>query len=167
MRGELPEGWDADVPLFPPDAKGIATRVASGKVMNALAPKIPTLIGGSADLNPSTNTALKGLGDFQSPQLKATDPQGSVGGGWGYGGRNLHFGVREHAMGAILNGIAAHEGLIPFGSTFMIFSDYLRPSIRLAALMQLHQGRVVHVGRAFQIAAEVNQSGAPRSTPAA
>lgn len=106
--------------------------------MNALAPKIPTLIGGSADLNPSTNTALKGLGDFQSPQLKATDPQGSVGGGWGYGGRNLHFGVREHAMGAILNGIAAHEGLIPFGSTFMIFSDYLRPSIRLAALMQLH-----------------------------
>jgi transketolase len=138
MRGELPEGWNADVPLFPPDAKGIATRVASGKVMNALAPKIPTLLGGSADLNPSTNTALKGLGDFQSPQRKATDPQGSVGGGWGYGGRNLHFGVREHAMGAIINGIAAHEGLIPFGSTFMIFSDYLRPSIRLAALMQLH-----------------------------
>ena len=138
MRGELPEGWNADVPLFPPDAKGLATRVASGKVMNALAPKIPTLIGGSADLNPSTNTALKGLGDFQSPHLKAADPQGSVGGGWGYGGRNLHFGVREHAMGAIINGIAAHEGLIPFGSTFMIFSDYLRPSIRLAALMQLH-----------------------------
>jgi len=138
MRGELPEGWNADVPLFPPDAKGIATRVASGKVMNAIAPKIPTLIGGSADLNPSTNTALKGMGDFQSPQLKATDPQGSVGGGWGYGGRNLHFGVREHAMGAIINGIAAHEGLIPFGSTFLIFSDYLRPSIRLAALMQLH-----------------------------
>jgi transketolase len=138
MRGELPEGWNADVPLFPPDAKGIATRVASGKVMNAIAPKIPTLIGGSADLNPSTNTALKGMGDFQSPQLKATDPQGSIGGGWGYGGRNLHFGVREHAMGAIINGIAAHEGLIPFGSTFLIFSDYLRPSIRLAALMQLH-----------------------------
>jgi transketolase len=138
MRGELPQGWNADVPLFPPDPKGMATRVASGKVMNALAPKIPTLIGGSADLNPSTNTALKGMGDFQSPHFKATDPQGSVGGGWGYGGRNIHFGVREHAMGAIINGIAAHEGMIPFGSTFMIFSDYLRPSIRLAALMQLH-----------------------------
>jgi len=106
--------------------------------MNAIVPKVPTLIGGSADLNPSTNTALKGMGDFQSPQIKAADPQGSVGGGWGYGGRNLHFGVREHAMGAIVNGIAAHKGLIPFGSTFLIFSDYLRPSIRLAALMGLH-----------------------------
>jgi transketolase len=138
MRGELPEGWNSDLPVFPADAKGVATRVASGKVMNALAPRIPTLIGGSADLNPSTNTALKGMGDFQNPRFRATDSQGSVGGGWGYGGRNLHFGVREHAMGAILNGMAAHGGLIPYGSTFLIFSDYLRPSIRLAALMGLH-----------------------------
>jgi len=138
MKGELPEGWNADIPVFPADAKGVATRVASGKVLNALAPKVPTLVGGSADLNPSTNTALKGMGDFQSPQGKATDPQGSVGGEWGYGGRNLHFGVREHAMGAIANGIAAHQGLTPFVSTFLIFSDYLRPSIRLAALMGLH-----------------------------
>ncbi len=138
MRGELPEGWNSDLPVFPADAKGVATRVASGKVMNALAPRIPTLIGGSADLNPSTNTALKGMGDFQSPRFRANDSQGSVGGGWGYEGRNLHFGVREHAMGAILNGMAAHGGLIPYGSTFLIFSDYLRPSIRLAALMELH-----------------------------
>jgi transketolase len=138
MRGELPEAWSDGIPVFPADAKGVATRVASGKVMNALAPKIPTLIGGSADLNPSTQTALKGMGDFESPMLKPNDPQGAIGGGWGYGGRNLHFGVREHAMGAILNGIAAHGGLIPYGSTFLIFSDYLRPSIRLAALMQQH-----------------------------
>jgi transketolase len=116
----------------------VATRVASGKIMNALAPHMPALIGGSADLNPSTQTALKGMGDFQSPVTKPKDSQGSVGGGWGYGGRNLHFGVREHAMGAVLNGIAAHGGLIPFGSTFLTFSDYFRPSIRLAALMGLH-----------------------------
>ena len=142
MNGMLPEGWDADVPLFPADAKGMATRVASGKVLNAIAPRIPTLMGGSADLNPSTQTALKGLGDFQSPERSPGDSQGSVGGGWGYGGRNIHFGVREHAMGAILNGMAAHGGFVPFGSTFMVFSDYLRPSIRLAALMEQ---RVIYV----------------------
>lgn len=138
IKGELPEGWKAGISLFPTDAKGVATRVASGKVMNALALHMPALIGGSADLNPSTQTALKGMGDFQSPVMKPNDSQGSVGGGWGYGGRNLHFGVREHAMGAVLNGIAAHGGLIPFGSTFLTFSDYFRPSIRLAALMGLH-----------------------------
>jgi transketolase len=142
LTGILPEGWDADVPHFPADAKGMATRVASGKVLNAVAPRIPTLMGGSADLNPSTQTALKGLGDFQSPQRSPGDSQGSVGGGWGYGGRNVHFGVREHAMGAILNGLAVHGGFVPFGSTFMIFSDYLRPSIRLAALMRQ---RVIYV----------------------
>jgi transketolase len=95
-------------------------------------------MGGSADLNPSTHTALEDRGDFQSPDLDVADTQGSVGGGWGYDGRNLHFGVREHAMGAILNGIAAHGGLLPFGATFLIFSDYMRPSMRLAALMKLH-----------------------------
>jgi transketolase len=96
------------------------------------------LIGGSADLNPSTHTALDGMGDFESPHTVREDMQGSVGGGWSYAGRNLHFGVREHAMGAILNGMAVHGGLIPFGATFLIFSDYMRPSIRLAALMKQH-----------------------------
>jgi transketolase len=142
LRDELPPGWDADIPAFPADAKGLATRVASGKVMNAIAPRLPALIGGSADLDPSTHTALQGLGDFNPPFGAGEDGQGSAGGGWGRGGRNLHFGVREHAMGAIVNGLAAHGGFIPYGSTFFIFSDYLRPPIRLAALMGLH---VVHV----------------------
>src|SRR5712692_10303562 len=137
MRGDLPDGWAAGIPNFPPDAKGMATRAASGKILNALAPKLPTLIGGSADLNPSTVTVLQKLGDFESPQRECTDRQGSAGGDWSYTGRNLHFGVREHGMGAALNGMAAHGGIIPFGSTFLIFSDYLRPSIRLAALMEL------------------------------
>jgi transketolase len=138
IDGQLPEGWDADLPQFPPDPKGIATRVASGKILNVLAPRIPMLIGGSADLNPSTHTAVKGLGDFENPQGEGGDTQGSAGGGWSYAGRNLHFGVREHAMGAILNGLAVHGGMIPFGATFLIFSDYMRPPIRLAALMEQH-----------------------------
>jgi transketolase len=138
MLAELPEGWDADLPEFSPDPKGVATRVASGKVMSAIAPRLPTFLGGSADLDPSTHTALKGEGDFQSPQEKLDDLQGSAGGGWTYSGNNLHFGVREHAMGAILNGLAAHGGTIPFGATFLIFSDYMRPPMRLAALMRLH-----------------------------
>ncbi|MEP6984128.1 MAG: transketolase, partial [Chloroflexota bacterium] len=138
MQDELPDGWDVDLPEFPPDTKGIATRVASGKVMNAIASKLPTFIGGSADLDPSTHTALAGKGDFESPQETIDDPQGSEGGGWRYSGSNLHFGVREHGMGAIVNGLAAHGGTIPFGATFLIFSDYMRPPIRLAALMGLH-----------------------------
>ena len=138
LRGELSRGWNADVPVFPADAKGIATREASGQVINAIAPKLPALTGGSADLDPSTKTGLKGFGDF-NPALKGgEDTQGSEGGGWGYAGRNLHFGVREHAMGAIVNGMAAHGGTIPYGATFLIFSDYMRPAIRLAALAHLH-----------------------------
>jgi transketolase len=137
-RGGLPAGWDKDIPIFPPDAKGMATRVASGKVMNAIASRLPGLIGGSADLDPSTYTALQGLGDFEPPGVSARDRQGSEGGGWSCAGRNLHFGVREHAMGAILNGLAAHGGTVPFGATFLIFSDYMRPPLRLAALMGLH-----------------------------
>ena len=136
-RGELPAGWEESIPDFPADAKGLATRVASGKVLNAIAPKLPTLIGGSADLNPSTHTVLQKLGDFESPERTFADSQGSAGGGFSYAGRNLHFGVREHGMGAACNGMAAHGGIIPFGSTFLIFSDYMRPSIRLAALMEL------------------------------
>ena len=138
FRGQLPEGWDADIPDFPADPKGMATRVASGKVMNAIAPRLPALIGGSADLDPSTHTALKGMGDFEPSGIDAPDQQGSQGGGWTYAGRNLHFGVREHGMGAIMNGLAAHGGTIPFGATFLVFSDYMRPPMRLAALMGLH-----------------------------
>ncbi|QIE29113.1 Transketolase (plasmid) [Caballeronia sp. SBC1] len=136
-RGELPAGWDEDIPIFPADAKGMATRIASGKVMNTVAPRVPALIGGSADLDPSTYTALQGLGDFEPPGVSARDRQGSEGGGWSCSGRNLHFGVREHGMGAILNGLAAHGGTVPFGATFLIFSDYMRPPMRLAALMGL------------------------------
>ncbi|HFT8010406.1 TPA: transketolase [Burkholderia cenocepacia] len=137
VRGALPDSWDRDIPVFPADPKGMATRVASGKVLNALAPRVPSLIGGSADLNPSTFTALTGHGDFEAAGMNALDRQGSDGGGWSRSGRNLHFGVREHAMGAILNGLAAHGGILPFGATFLIFSDYMRPPIRLAALMRL------------------------------
>ena len=142
MSGELPSGWEASIPQFPADAKGLATRSASGKVLNALASKLPTLIGGSADLNPSNNTALQGMGDFQNPDGVEGDRQGAVGGPWSYQGRNVHFGVREHAMGAILNGMVVHGGLIPFGATFLVFSDYIRPAIRLAALMEQ---RVIYV----------------------
>jgi transketolase len=142
LRGELPDGWDANIPVFSADAKGMATRVAGGKVMNAIALKLPALGGGSADLDPSTHTALKGLGDFNPKVTPGEDTEGSDGGGWSYAGRNLHFGVREHAMGAIVNGLAAHGGFIAYGSTFLIFSDYMRPAIRLAALMGVH---VVHV----------------------
>ena len=142
LRGALPDGWDARLPVFPADNKGMATRVAGGKVMNAIAPKVVALMGGSADLDPSTHTALKNLGDFNPFVTPGEDTEGSSGGGWSYGGRNLHFGVREHAMGAIVNGLAAHGGFIAFGATFLIFSDYMRPAIRLAALMGLH---VVHV----------------------
>jgi len=137
MNGQLPEHWDAEIPTFSPGDKPIATRAAGGKVLNAIAARLPELIGGSADLNPSTETALKGQGDYQSPANQADDRQGAVGGEWGYGGRNLHFGVREHAMGAILNGLALHGGVLPFGATFLMFADYMRPAIRLAALMEL------------------------------
>ncbi|GAB7545825.1 transketolase [Cupriavidus sp. 8B] len=141
MRGGVTgdsSGWEAAIPQFPADSKGMATRAASGKVMNAIAPLFPALIGGSADLDPSTYTALKGLGDFEPTNISAADRQGSNGGGWSRAGRNVHFGVREHAMGAIMNGMAAHGAMVPFGATFLIFSDYMRPAIRLAALMGLH-----------------------------
>ena len=136
MFGELPKGWDTDIPIFPADPKGMATRVAAGKVLNAISPKLSTLIGGSADLDPSTHTALKAKGDFENPHDEAGNLQGSAGGGWSYAGRNLHFGVREHAMGSIANGLAVHGGIIPFTATFFTFSDYMRPPIRLAALME-------------------------------
>lgn len=137
IEGTLPAGWEAGIPRFPADPKGMATRIASGKVLSAVAARLPAVIGGSGDLNPSTFTAIAGAGDFENPARAVGDLQGSVGGGWSYAGRNLAFGVREHAMGAIANGLAAHGGMIPFASTFFTFSDYMRPAIRLAALMGL------------------------------
>ncbi len=136
MADELRSGWDEEVPTFPADPKGMATRAASGKVLNALSRKLSTLIGGSADLDPSTDTALKAMGDFENPNNETGNLQGSIGGGWSYGGHNLHFGVREHAMGSIANGLGVYGGIIPFTATFLTFSDYMRPSIRLAALMK-------------------------------
>ena len=123
ISNKLPQNWDADLPVFPADPKGMATRDASGKAMNAIAGRVQSLVGGSADLAPSTKTTLTAYGDIG---------MGSD------GGRNIHFGVREHGMGAIVNGMALHGGIIPYGSTFLIFSDYMRGSIRLAALMNTH-----------------------------
>ncbi|MEU4644045.1 transketolase [Micromonospora sp. NPDC023814] len=127
----LPDGWAEALPEFPADAKGIATRAASGKVLEALAPVLPELWGGSADLAESNNTTMKGEPSFV-PAVHATKDFP----GHEYG-RTLHFGIREHAMGAILNGIALHGGTRPYGGTFLVFSDYMRPSVRLAALMKL------------------------------
>ena len=125
---ELPEGWDKDLPVFPTDEKGIASRISSGVVLNAIAKNIPWLIGGSADLAPSTKTRLtfEGAGDFDAGH---------------YGGRNFHFGVREHAMGSIINGMSLSK-IRPYGSRFLIFSDYGRPAIRLSALMEIP---VIHI----------------------
>jgi transketolase len=128
LRRELPEGWDQGLPVFAADPKGMATRDASGKVLNVLANNVPWLLGGSADLGPSCKTRLtfEGAGDFSAEN---------------YGGRNLHFGIREHAMGAILNGLSLSK-IRPFGSGFLIFSDYGRPAIRLSALMEIP---VIHI----------------------
>jgi transketolase len=112
--------------------------VAGGQALTALAQRIPNLMGGSADLDPSTNTALKGKGDFEPAGAYAGTTQGTTGGVWSFAGRNVHFGVREHAMGAAVNGMAAHGGILPFSATFFNFSDYMKPAIRLGALMQLH-----------------------------
>jgi len=137
LSGGLPEDWAADLPKWKPSDKPMATRVAGGEVLNALARRISNIVGGSADLNPSTNTALKEMGDFQSPRSAGPGTLGAVGGVWGYTGRNVAFGVREHAMGAAVNGMAAHGGVLPFSATFLVFSDYMKPSIRLGALSGL------------------------------
>jgi len=123
VRGELPEGWDADLPTYAGATKAIATRNASGEVINAIAPHLPALIGGAADLASSTKTLI---GDEKHVSKDDFDA------------RNIRFGVREHAMGGMLNGLALHGGFIPFGGTFLTFSDYMRPSVRLAALMDAH-----------------------------
>jgi transketolase len=116
-------GWDRDIPVFPADAKGKATRVTSGLVLNSIAKHVPALMGGSADLAPSNKTWIDGETAFQAGSFDQ---------------RNIHFGVREHGMGAIMNGMALHGGLIPYGATFLIFTDYMRPAIRLACLMKQH-----------------------------
>jgi len=122
LNGELPENWTSALPVFPADAKGMGSRVASGKTINAIAATLPELIGGSADLAPSNNTKIDGSPAFQKDS---------------YQGRNFHFGVREHAMGAALNGMAVFGGVIPYGATFLVFADYVRPAIRLAALSHI------------------------------
>jgi transketolase len=134
-RGELPENWESALSKFPNGSKDVATRKAGEIVMQAIAAKVPELAGGSADLNPSTFTWLKGMGDFQSPAFSVEGLHGMVGGPWGYEGRNIHFGVREHAMGSIAVGMALHGGIIPYTATFLPFADYMRPPMRLAALM--------------------------------
>jgi len=121
LVGELPGGWEQSLPHFAPEDGPIATRAAGGKIMAAIAPVLPELVGGSADLHPSTKTYLAAY-----PAVKKGE----------YGARNLHFGIREHAMAAMLNGLALHGGFRPYGSTFLVFSDYMRPSVRLAALMK-------------------------------
>ncbi len=123
INGELPEDWDKDLPIYRDTSKKIATRTASGNTLNVLVNKLKNLIGGSADLAPSNKVVLKGKGDFYCDTPS---------------GRNIHFGVREHSMGAIVNGMALHGGLIPFGATFFVFSNYMRPAIRMAALMGVH-----------------------------
>jgi transketolase len=123
IDGRLPENWDSNLPTFDSTTGPMATRSASGKILNAIARHVPELIGGSADLSPSTFTLIEGSSDFEAESLT---------------GRNMRFGIREHAMGGLLNGMALHGGLIPYGATFLIFSDYMRPPIRLAALSELH-----------------------------
>ncbi|MBI3948613.1 MAG: transketolase [Armatimonadetes bacterium] len=135
FSGRLPEGWDAEIPTFPA-SEPLATRAAGSKVLNAIAKCYPGLIGGSADLNASTATSLKGMGDFESPGSAGGDVDGASGGVWGPTGRNIRFGVREHAMTAAANGIALHGGLRPFVATFFTFADYLKPALRLSALME-------------------------------
>ena len=142
IKGEFPEGWESALPDYSGEAKDMATRKASESVMQNLACVLPELVGGTADLNPSVLAWLKGCGDFQKPEYAPADRHGAVGGEWGYGGRNVHFGVREHAMAAIAGGMALHGGILPYTGTFLMFSDYMRPAMRLAALMGL---RVIYV----------------------
>lgn len=121
LAGELPANWEEAIPVFTAKDGNVASRAASGVVLNAIAEKIPELIGGSADLASSTNTIIK-----KESSISATNP----------GGRNFHFGIREHGMGAVMNGMALHGGVRPYGATFLIFSDYMRPALRLAAIME-------------------------------
>jgi transketolase len=137
LSGKLPPSWHTDLPAFSSDPKGLATRRASEATLQALADKLPELVGGSADLEESTYTLLRGQGDFEPAALSSAGVQGAAGGVWGFAGRNIHFGVREHGMGAIVNGLAYYGGFIPYGSTFLSFLDYMREPVRLSALSGL------------------------------
>lgn len=123
LQGRLADGWEDLIPEFTADNGSVASRAASGIVLNAIAPKVPELVGGSADLASSTNTIVKGAASMSADN---------------YSGRNFHFGIREHGMGSVMNGMSVHGGFIPYGATFLIFSDYMRPSVRLAAVMERH-----------------------------
>lgn len=122
LNAQLPEDWEELIPQFQPDPKGMATRAASGKIINSISEKLPELVGGSADLTPSNNTWIQSSSSFQADNRS---------------GRNIHFGVREHGMGAIVNGMALHKGILPFAGTFLVFSDYMRPAVRLSALSHI------------------------------
>ena len=155
MLGDtLPDGWDADIPVFEPDAKGLASRDSSGKVLNAIVPKLPWLVGGSADLSPSTKTDIKGAGSFEANN---------------YGGQNFHFGVREHSMGSVVNGMSLSH-LKGYGSTFLVFLDYMRPPVRLSAIMELASTWVfthdsIGVGEDGPTHQPIEQMAILRSTP--
>ncbi|WP_174290838.1 transketolase [Sphingomonas bacterium] len=154
LGDELPDGWDADIPVFEPDAKGIASRESSGKVLNAISPRLPWLVGGSADLSPSTKTDIKGRDSFEANN---------------YGGQNFHFGVREHGMGAVVNGMSLSH-LKAYGSTFLVFLDYMRPPVRLAAIMELGSTFVfthdsIGVGEDGPTHQPIEQMAILRSTP--
>ena len=143
LERRLPEGWDSDLPRFTPQDKAPATRAASAQALNAIAKRVPWLIGGSADLAESNLTMIHDAESFQ---------QGS------YAGRNLHFGVREHAMGSIMNGMAVHGGVRPYGGTFLIFSDYMRPSIRLAAVRRCISVVIQCIDRTLQLRRRTGQA---------
>ena len=123
LSGDLPDGWEDALPVFTAKDGNVASRAASGVVINAIGKKIPELLGGSADLASSTNTIIKGEPSFSAEN---------------YAGRNFHFGIREHGMGSVMNGMSLSGGIIPYGATFLIFSDYMRPTIRLASFMGRH-----------------------------
>ena len=154
LGDELPDGWDTDIPVFEPDAKGLASRDSSGKVLNAIVPKLPWLVGGSADLSPSTKTDIKGRDSFEANN---------------YGGQNFHFGVREHGMGAVVNGMSLSH-LKAYGSTFLVFLDYMRPPVRLSAIMELASTWVfthdsIGVGEDGPTHQPIEQMSILRSTP--
>ena len=170
LAGKLPEDWMVGAPHWTPQDKAIATRAAGGKVLNALAARIPNIVGGSADLNPSTDTPLNGYGNFQPIELVGNYAQGGVAGGWSYAGRNIAFGIREHAMGSVANGMAAHGGILPYTATFFTFYDYMKPSVRLAAISHLKVVFVfthdsIAVGEDGPTHEPIEQLAAARSTP--
>jgi len=166
LKGELPSGWADGIPVFSADPKGMATRASSGKVLNSIADRLPELFGGSADLAPSNNTWINSSPVFTHPEENLSDPEREP----SFTGRNVHFGVREHAMGGIVNGLAYHGGVIPYGATFLVFSDYMRPSVRLSAFSHIapiwiYTHDSIGVGEDGPTHQPVEQLGALRAIP--